>query len=394
MAYVPMTARSRDEAHRAATPLELFFDLCFVVAVAQAGRQLVHALAEDHVAAGITGYLFVFFGVWWAWMNFTWFASAYDIDDVPYRLATLVTIAGVLVYAAGIPRAFNDNDWTVAVLGYVVMRLALTAQWLRAAAGEQGAARRCALTYAAGLVICQIGWVALLAAPESSRRWLFLVLVVAELMAPVIAEHGYQTQWHPHHIAERYGLFTIIVLGETIAASTVAVQSALDEHEALDLLLPIAAGGLLLVFAAWWIYFAVPVHDRLRGNREAIPWGYGHYVIFASAAAIGAGIEVAVEQAVGKAHISTLAASLSVTVPAALFLAFVWLLHSRHFKRGMAQQLVLPVASLVILACAWTGSLAVLWAGLVAAATVAVGVTLTHRTRSVRQATTHEGVRP
>ncbi|MET9963223.1 low temperature requirement protein A [Streptomyces sp. NPDC006326] len=382
MTYVPMTSRSREEAHRTSTPLELFFDLCFVVAVAQAGRQLVHALAEGHTGAGITGYLFVFFGVWWAWMNFTWFASAYDVDDVPYRIATLVQISGVLVYSAGIPRAFNDNDWTVAVVGYLVMRLALTVQWLRAAAGERGPARRCALVYAFGLVVCQAGWTAMLAAPETSRRWLFLVLVAAELSVPVFAERSSQTQWHPHHIAERYGLFTIIVLGETIAASTVAVQSAIDEHQAPGRLLPIAAGGLLLVFAAWWIYFAAPVHDRLRSNREAIPWGYGHIVIFASAAAIGAGIEVAVEHAVGKAHISALAANLAVTVPAALFFAFVWLLHSRHFKRGRTAQLTLPVSALVLLACAWTGAQAVLWAGLAAAATVAVGVTLAHRERS------------
>ncbi|WP_329444604.1 low temperature requirement protein A [Streptomyces sp. NBC_01426] len=382
MTYVPMTARSRDEDHRAATPLELFFDLCFVVGVAQAGRQLVHALAEGHVGSGITGYLFVFFGVWWAWMNFTWFASAYDVDDIPYRIATLVQISGVLIYSAGIPRAFNDNDWTVAVIGYLVMRIALTFQWLRAAAGERGPARRCAITYAVGLLICQVGWTVLLLAPESARQWLFLVMVVAELAVPVIAEHGHQTPWHPHHIAERYGLFTIIVLGETIAASTVAVQSAIDEHEALGELLPIAAGGLLLVFAAWWIYFAVPVHEGLRTNRDAIPWGYGHFVILASAAAIGAGIEVAIEQAVGKAHVSDLAANLAVAVPAALFLLFVWFLHSRHFKRGTAQQLVLPISALAVLVCAWTGEHAVLWIGLVAAATVAVGVTLAERARS------------
>ncbi|MFD0270536.1 low temperature requirement protein A [Streptomyces sp. NPDC127106] len=377
-----MTARDRDEGHRSATALELFFDLCFVVAVAQAGRQLVHALAEDHVGAGVSGYLYVFFGVWWAWMNFTWFASAYDVDDVPYRVATLVQIAGVLVYSAGIPQAFNDNDWTVAVIGYVVMRLALTVQWLRAAAGESGPPRRCALTYALGLVVCQMGWVALLWAPEASKRWLFLVLVAAELLVPVIAERDHQTPWHPHHIAERYGLFTIIVLGETIAASTLAVQSAIAEHEALDVLLPIAGGGLLLVFSAWWIYFAVPAHDLLRSNREAIPWGYGHYVVFASAAAIGAGIEVAIEHSVGKAHISQTAANLAVAVPMAVYLAFVWVLHSRHFKHGAVQQLLLPVSAAAILACAWTGSYAVLWAGLVAAATVAAGVTLAERERS------------
>ncbi|MEU8462424.1 low temperature requirement protein A [Streptomyces sp. NPDC029003] len=379
MTYVPMTARSRDEDHRAATPLELFFDLCFVVAIAQAGQRLVHALAEGHPGSGVIGYFVVFFGVWWAWMNFTWFASAYDCDDVPYRIATLVQIAGVLVYAAGVSRAFDANDWTVAVIGYLIMRVALTAQWLRAAAGESGPARAVALKYAAGLVICQAGWVALLFAPDGLKRWLFLVLVAAELMVPVLAERGHQTPWHAHHIAERYGLFTIIVLGETISASTVAVKSALDEHEALGELLPIAAGGLLIVFAAWWIYFAAPMHERLTSNRQAIPWGYGHLLIFASGAAIGAGIEVAVEHAVGKAHISQLAANASVTVPTALFLLTVWLLHSRHFKRGPAQQLVLPLSALAILACTWTGAYAVLYAGLVATATVAAGMSLAVR---------------
>ncbi|MFZ3470898.1 low temperature requirement protein A [Streptomyces sp. 4.24] len=380
LAYVPMTARSRDEGHRAATPLELFFDLCFVVAIAQAGAALVHALAEGHPGTGVISYFFVFFGVWWAWMNFTWFASAYDCDDVPYRIATLVQIAGVLVYAAGVSRAFDQNDWTTAVIGYLIMRVALTAQWLRAAAGERGEARTAALKYAAGLVICQAGWVALLIAPDGAKSWLFLVMVVAELLVPVLAERGHQTPWHAHHIVERYGLFTIIVLGETISASTVAVKSALDEHEALGELLPIAGGGLLIVFAAWWIYFAVPMHEHLTSNREAIPWGYGHFLIFASGAAIGAGIEVAVEHAVGKAHISQLAANASVTVATAVFLLMVWLLHSRHFKRGPAQQLTLPLSALAVLACTWAGPYAVLYAGLVAAATVVVGMLLAAHT--------------
>ncbi|WP_197084621.1 low temperature requirement protein A [Saccharothrix sp. ST-888] len=64
-----MARRSRDEAHRTATPLELFFDLCFVVAVAQAGRELAHALAEGHYGMGLAGYLMSFFAVWWAWTN-------------------------------------------------------------------------------------------------------------------------------------------------------------------------------------------------------------------------------------------------------------------------------------------------------------------------------------
>ncbi|MFI6639364.1 low temperature requirement protein A [Streptomyces sp. NPDC050504] len=374
-----MAPRSRTEAHRAATPLELFFDLCFVVAVAQAGARLVHDVAEGHFGHGLAAYLAVFAAVWWAWMNFTWFASAYDCDDVPYRVMTLVQITGVLIFAAGIPRAFDNGDWTVGVIGYAVMRLALAGQWLRAALSTGGADRRVALRYAAGVAVCQVGWVAMLLVPDSARNWAFVALFLCELSVPALAERDHQTPWHPHHIAERYGLFTIIVLGETIAAATVAVQEALNEHDELWRLVPIAGGGLLIVFAAYWIYFAVPIHDHLRSNRQAFLWGYGHVLVFGSAAAIGAGIEIAVEQTDGKAHISTTAASAAVTIPAALFLLAVWALHSRHFKRTAAQQLTLPVAAALVLASTFAGHWAVLVAGLVAAATVAVGVTLAAR---------------
>lgn len=373
-----MTARGRSEAHRAATPLELFFDLCFVVAVAQAGKQLVHALAEGHPGHGVPGYLMLFFAIWWAWVNFSWFSSAYDTDDALYRVVTLVQMAGVLILAAGVPRAF-DGDFAVVWFGYLVMRLALVAQWLRAAHGSTGPERTTALRYAVGVTLCQAGWLAVLLSPEDVRPWVFLALAVAETAVPTVAERDHQTSWHPHHIAERYGLFVIIMLGETVSAATIAVQSAVDEQEELGNLLPLAAGGLLLIFAAYWIYFAVPIHLHLSSNRQAFLWGYGHYLIFGSAAAIGAGIEVAVEESVGKAHLSQFAASACVTVPGALFMFTVWLIHSRHQKRGLAQQLVLPVSSVLVLICTFAGHAAVLLAGLVASLTVAAGVTLTAR---------------
>ncbi|MGX1915841.1 low temperature requirement protein A [Streptomyces phaeochromogenes] len=374
-----MTARGRDEAHRVASPLELFFDLCFVVAIAQAGVQLVHSVAEAHAAEGILNYAMVFFAIWWAWMNFTWFASAYDNDDALYRVVTLIQIAGVLVLAAGVSQAFEDHDFLLVLLGYVIMRMALTVQWLRVARNADGAERRMALRYAGGVLVCQAGWVGLVLLPESGRPWLFLVMAIAEMCVPLLAEREYSTVWHPHHISERYGLFTIIVLGETIAAATIAVKVGVDENDALGELLPIASGGLLIIFAAWWIYFVVPIHGHLSSSRKAFLWGYGHYVIFASAAAIGAGLEVAVEQAVGKAHISTLAASAAVTLPTALFLLTVWVLHARHYKVGTAQQLVLPVTALAVALCTFLGDWAVFAAGVVAALAVVVGVTLTAR---------------
>ncbi|SNX61849.1 low temperature requirement protein LtrA [Streptomyces sp. TLI_55] len=374
-----LSARGRDEAHRVASPLELFFDLCFVVAIAQAGVQLVHSIAEGHAGEGILNYAMVFFAIWWAWMNFSWFASAYDNDDVLYRVVTLIQIAGVLVLAAGVSRAFEDHDFLAVWLGYVIMRLALSAQWIRVALSTEGAERTMALRYAIGVLLCMVGWTGLVVLPEGARPWVFLVMAVIEMCVPMYAEKDFNSSWHPHHIAERYGLFTIIVLGETIAAATIAVKSAVDENDALGELLPIATGGLLIVFAAWWIYFVVPIHGRLRSNRQAFLWGYGHYLIFASAAAIGAGLEVAVEQAVGKAHISTLAASAAVTLPTALYLLTVWALHSRYFKVGTAQQLVLPVTALLVIASTFLGDWAVLAAGVVSALAVATGTTLTAR---------------
>jgi low temperature requirement protein LtrA len=295
-----MTARSPHEPHRSATPLELFFDLVFVVAIAQASNGLHHAIAEGHALEGLAGYLMVFFAVWWAWMNFTWFASAYDSDDVPYRLAVFVQMAGALIMAAGVPAMFEARAPNAATAGgYVVMRLAVVAQWLRAAASDP-AHRTTARRYAAGITVLQLAWIALV---FWSGPWVpgFIALAALELAVPVYAERAAATTWHPHHITERYGLLTLIVLGETILAATVAVQAALASGEALAALAPIIVGGLLIVYAMWWIYFDRPVHDLLTSLRRGIIWGYGHYVVFAAAAAQGAGLAVAVDQATGRA---------------------------------------------------------------------------------------------
>src|SRR4029453_18460357 len=116
-----------------ATNLELFFDLCFVVAVAQAASSLHHDLSAGHFGHAAGSYLMAFFAIWWAWMNVTWFASAYDTDDVPYRLAVMVQIAGALILAAGVPEAMDGDNFAAITVGYVVMRLAMVTQWLRAA---------------------------------------------------------------------------------------------------------------------------------------------------------------------------------------------------------------------------------------------------------------------
>jgi low temperature requirement protein LtrA len=360
-----MTGRRADEEHRAATPLELFFDLCFVVAVAQAGTALHHALGEGHFAHGVGAYLMVFFAIWWAWMNFTWFASAYDTDDAPYRVAVLVQITGSLIIAAGVERAFEDTDYTVITIGYTLMRIGLVSQWLRAAASDP-AGRRTALRYAAGLVLAQTCWLLVLVVPQGAKALCFVACVAIDLTVPIWAERTGMTNWHPHHIAERYGLFTIIVLGESVAAATIALKTAFDAHLSASLI-GVAAGGILIMFALWWLYFAESAGDLLTSGRRAFVWGYGHYVIFAAGAAVGAGLAVAAAHASHTAHISRFAASTTVTIPVAIFLIAIWSLHLRHGEATWP----IPVAVAIVLALTFTGP-AVLLTGVCLVGLVAV----------------------
>ena len=182
--------RDPDEPYRASTPLELFFDLTFVVAVARASAALHHELVAGHVAEGVWGFIGVFFAVWWAWMNATWFASAHDADDVPYRLLMLVQMAGVLVLATGVTDALEHDDWLVVTIGYAVMRVGLAVSWLRVARDEP-AGRTRALRYAAGISVLQVLWFARLALPHGAVGIAgFLVLVAAELAVPVWAERA------------------------------------------------------------------------------------------------------------------------------------------------------------------------------------------------------------
>ena len=373
---VPMRPRSPDEVHRAATPLELFFDLVFVVAIAQAGGRLHHAIAGGHLAESLLSYLMVFFAIWWAWMNFTWFASAYDTDDVPYRLAVFLQIVGSLILAAGIPRAFDGHDFSIATYGYVVMRLGLVGQWLRAARSDPER-RACDLRYAMGVTACQVGWVALLSVPRDAALTGFLALVIAELLVPAWAERKASTTWHPGHIAERYGLFTIIVLGESILAASLAIQAAVQAgHRGLG---TIVVGGLLTVFSMWWLYFDHPTSRLLTSLPRAFFWGYGHFAIFASAAAVGAGLAVAVDHATGKAAIGAVGTGAAVAVPVAIYLLGLWGLHvglRAELPRGAG---LTPLAALLILATPWT-SQPVLLTGLLTAGLLAVKLVRRHRT--------------
>ncbi|HEV8545964.1 MAG TPA: low temperature requirement protein A [Candidatus Limnocylindrales bacterium] len=380
---IPMVGRDPLEEHRASTPLELLFDLCFVVAVAQAAGALHHDLADGQAAHGLFSYVIVFFTIWWPWVNFTWFASAFDTDDVPYRLLTFVQIAGVLVVAAGVPRIFAELDFSVGVVGYVIMRSALVLQWLRVAR-EDPVRRPAALRFAVGIGLVQLLWVVRLAVGGPLGIALLFAFLVLELLIPVWAERaGPQTPWNPEHIAERYGLFTIIVIGECILAASTAVQAALDTSGLSASLLAVAVGGLVIVFALWWSYFKVPAaighHLALRWQ---ILWGYGHYVIFAAIAALGAGLQVAADAVTDPRHLPSAGAALTVAIPAAVYLVAIGLLHWRGGQwRELASVIVTAILVLAAaLAAAVVGvPIAVLATGILLGGSVGLNVVIRQR---------------
>lgn len=356
---VPMTGRDPGESHRAATPLELLFDLCFVVAIAQAALSLHHAVAADHLLDGIGSYLAVFFAIWWAWMNFTWFASAYDTDDVAYRLLTLVQISGALTIAAGVETAF-DGNFTVITIGYCIMRVALVTQWLRVARADHDR-RAIALRYAWAIVIVQVGWLARLWLPDDLAWPSFIVLVLTEVASPVFAERsreGGMTPWHPQHIAERYGLLFIIVLGEVVLSSFAAINEAVGDDLSSDLVLT-AAAALIIMFGLWWSYFAIEGGSMLGTNPDlAFTWGYVHYGLFAAVAGFGSGVAVVAEFLGPDSHvaISERGVAMAVALPVAGTMLLLTAVHTMNPARQRTGAYVSLVTAIAILAAGYLGA--------------------------------------
>jgi low temperature requirement protein LtrA len=337
------SGRDPEEEHRASTPLELLYDLTIVVAFGTAADQLAHFIAEDHVWAGVGGFAFATFAVSWAWLNYSWFASAYDTDDWVFRLATMVQMVGVIVLSLGLPQMFASIDHGetldngVMVAGYVIMRASLVFLWWLVSRHDPERAPA-ARKYMTTIGIAQVGWIALAIAdlPIGTTFALLTVLFALEVIGPIVAERRTPTPWHPHHIAERYSLLVIITLGEVILG-TVAALNAVVHGEAgwsVDAAL-LAVAGVGLAFGCWWMYFAVPWAEPLARHRlRGWPFGYGHLLIFGSLAAMGAGLHVAALMLEDKAEIGATGVVLSVAIPFALYVAVFYVLYSILFRVG------------------------------------------------------------
>ncbi|WP_129115194.1 low temperature requirement protein A [Halegenticoccus tardaugens] len=275
---------------RHATWLELFFDLVFVVAVAELG----HLLGENLSLGGAVEFVALFVPVWWVWITHSYYGDIFDSGDAVYPLATLLVMFGVVVWATTFHGAFHGGSaaFAAAYLAIRTLNTALYAFAGRVASGTETLARRFALGYSVGLAF----WVGSFFVPEPARYALWAVgLTIEILSSPIIYVTLPDVPAQESHMDERFGLFTIIVLGETIVG--VARGSA-------DVPLGPATGftavcGFVVAVCLWWLYFgyadASVINRALRSDARELAlsfvYGYGHLIVFASLAAGGIGIE-------------------------------------------------------------------------------------------------------
>jgi len=282
----PPTIRAIEPGHRQATWAELFFDLIFVVAVAQLASFLLHDLNWRGVGIYILAYL----PVWLSWVLATMYANRFDTDDLGQRLVTFAQMLTVAAMAASVAER-TGMQFAIAI---AVFRLLVAISYVRVRSSVP-AAIPLANRLIAQMSVSSLIWIASAFVDGNARfaLWGFAILVeLAVAFVPQWQRLVASVPLHLDHLPERFGLFTIIVLGETVLAVVIGVAHA---HWVASAVI-FAAIGLTVSFSLWWIYFEAvsgsPLEDM--GGLRPIVWVYGHAPLVMAITALGVGIEVAV----------------------------------------------------------------------------------------------------
>jgi len=274
---------------RRASWLELFFDLIFVAAVSQVGIPL----GEDYTLHGVIRYAFMFLLIWWAWFGHTMYSTRFDADDVVHRLLTLVQIFAAAAMAANAKGDLASRDSAGFGAAYAVQRVVLVIQYLRARREKR--TRRLTTIYALGFGSAALLWIIAAVVPPPARFWLWAMALTIDLATPwLAAKHTHMAPPHPEHLPERFGLFTIILLGESVAA----VMRGMESQESWPVSAAISAfSALALVFGLWWWYFdvargAAERHVKSRTDSRLLElWSHAHFPLYLCIAVMGVGIE-------------------------------------------------------------------------------------------------------
>ena len=272
---------------RRADWLELFFDLVFVVVV----KQLTERLHGEPGPAEFVAVALLLVFAWTAWLNITLFTNVAEERGPDRRVPVLIAMAGIALIAISIPTAFGDGALLLA-LGLAIPRVAIYPLWLRS---RRVHGRSILAPTIIGPGVSVLILLALLL-PEPVRPWVWLVLVVAPLLAGLRGFSG--LHFIASHLVERVALFIMIVLGESVVELILAVDPAQS---------PLAwftsFAGFVLVCGFFWLYFqaAAPIAERVlehRSNavlRDVI--GVGHYLTVLGLIGVAAGLGAAIEHA-------------------------------------------------------------------------------------------------
>ena len=287
----PRLRTASDEGHRQATWLELFYDLAFVVAVGQLG----HRLAVHHTAGEVWIFIGLFIPLWWTWAQYTFYADRYDTDDLGQRLLAVGQMISIVLMAASIDREGSMTSFAVA---YVLAWAVLLAMYFRAYR-HIAVSRELVGGYLRGFALGLAFWIVSIWVPGPLKYVLWAIGLAIQLYTPWRMREVQKTiPLSVSHLPERFGLFTILVLGESFVA-VVAALSHGDWEAGLTI------GGVLGVAVAsgvWWLYFDNAegrVVRRRKGQLKAwqpTVWIYSHLPLVVAIAAMGIGLEFMVAQ--------------------------------------------------------------------------------------------------
>ena len=227
------------------TPLELFFDLVFVLAL----TQCTALMAEDPTWQGLAKGMLVLGVVWWAWVGYAWLTSLVDPEEGVVRIVLFVAMAAFLVVALCVPEAFDSLALMFAI-AYGVVRFCQIALLTLASAGDPVLRRSVtglALSTAVGVGL--VAGASLLDGPLQGSLWALALILDAG--GPYFFG-GAGWKLIPEHFAERHGLIVIIALGESIVAIGAGTEGAVSTG-----MIAAAVCGITLAAAQWWAYFDV-----------------------------------------------------------------------------------------------------------------------------------------
>ena len=285
-----LTIKSGGKRH--ATWTELFYDLVFVVAVAGLASRLLHNVSWG----GAVAFIGLFVPLWWAWVSFTFYADRYDTDDAGQRLMAMVQIAAIAFMAVSISGEVADSSIAYA-LSYVLARIALIAMYARARR-HVAETRELVTGYLTGFSIELIPWIVSVFVPTPWRYALWAIgLIISWYTIWAVRKIQAKVPLDVSHLPERFGLFTILVLGESITA----VVAGLSHHEWATLLTITGAVAIIVATGLWWMYFdnqegsVVRRDPSLRRAWKPTVWIYSHLPLVMSLTAVGVGLDLAVE---------------------------------------------------------------------------------------------------